>query len=124
MKKLALLLILAVFLSMNFTYATKNLSIVETKTVEQNAFSNDDGNFFSVLKTKITKKVTKIKKIFDNWSKKLKNYTQSLRTAIIIMAVGLIFLILASAGIGGGIVWAVGAIFFLVGAVLLLLEIL
>lgn len=124
MKKIALLLILAVFLSMNFTYATKNLSIVETKTVEQNAFSNDDGNFFSVLKTKITKKVSKIKKIFDNWSKKLKNYTQSLRTAIIVMAVGLIFLILAGAGVGGSIVWAVGAIFFLVGAVLLLLEIL
>ena len=132
MKKISLLVLLFIFLSVNFAVArsAEAVSALDTKTeivksqTEKNDVENVDGSILSILKSKVTSKYQKYNSIFDKVSEKIKNAPESMRTAIILMVVGLIFLIIASAGIGGSIVWAVGAIFFILGALMLLLELL
>lgn len=69
-------------------------------------------------------KIQQIEKKIVEFSENFGNYVKgNLHTAIILMVIGLIFLILASA-IGGSIVWAAGAVFFIIGALLLLLYLL
>ncbi|MBN2893746.1 MAG: hypothetical protein JXL97_17890 [Bacteroidales bacterium] len=122
MKKLAILTLLIAFLGLNFGFAAVN-STDNSKVQTVKTDVKKDGKFFTKIKNKIENKVDKVKETFSILKEKLQNQTQDIRTALILMVIGLIFLILAGA-IGGSIVWAVGAIFFLIGAVLLLLEIL
>ena len=129
MKKITIFILFFTFLSVNFAFAggaeavssdneTKNAQVEKTFVVEENTI------IFDIVKTKIATKSKKFNDIFDEMSEKIKNAPQSMRTAIILIVVGLIFLLLAGATGWGSIVYAVGAIFFLIGALLLLLELL
>lgn len=113
MKKLVLLLLVFSIVFANISFAGQKTAT--TKNLE-NSISVEKSGFFGkidIVKEKISKSYEKIKK----------NLGGSLRTALLLMLVGILFLVLASV-IGGGIVWTVGAIFFLIGAVLLLLYLL
>ena len=113
MKKLVLLLLAISFVFANLSFVGQNTttskSLNSTISVEKSGFFGK----IDVVKEKISKGYEKIKKTLGG----------SLRTALLLMLVGILFLVLASV-LGGGIVWTVGAIFFLIGAVLLLLYLL
>ncbi len=80
-----------------------------------------DHNFFKTLKTNINTKVNKIKKkVLDNINDIKTALGGNLRTALILMVIGLVFILLSGA-VGGNVVFAVGAIFFIIGALFLLL---
>jgi len=82
-----------------------------------------DHNFFKTIKTKVNAKVNNIKQKISNSINDIKtSLGGDLKTAVVLMVIGLIFLILAGALSWGGIVYAVGAIFFVIGALLLLLN--
>ncbi|MBN2662310.1 MAG: hypothetical protein JXR68_01560 [Bacteroidales bacterium] len=122
MKRITIIAILIAFLGLNFGYAAETVKMSQKSATEQIQVKKE-ANFFNKIKTKASQKIQKIKKTYDILKDKLNQQTQSLRTAIILMAIGLIMIILAPA-VGGGIVYAVGAIFFIIGAVFLLLELL
>lgn len=124
MKKITILVLLFAFLSVNIGLAAEtavkndNIQTVKTSDVKK------DIKIFSKIKKGVTDKVNQAKETYNKISEKLNNVSGGMRTALILMVVGLVFLILAGPIGGGSIVYAVGAIFFLIGAILLLLEIL
>lgn len=122
MKRITIIAILIAFLGLNFGFSAETVKMSQKSATEQIQVKKE-ANFFNKIKTKASHKIQKIKKTFDIIKDKLNQQTQSLRTAIILMAIGLIMIILASA-VGGSVVYAVGAIFFIIGAVFLLLELL
>lgn len=122
MKKFTIIALLIAFLGLNFGFSAEAAKSVQNSGVEQ-VKTQKEFKLFDNLKTKTTQKIQKIKDTYDIFKNKLQQQTQSLRTAIILMAIGLIMIILAGA-IGGSVVYAVGAIFFIIGAVFLLLELL
>jgi len=120
MKKITIIALLIAFLGLNFSYAAETATASKNSAIEI-IKADKPTNIFGKLKTKVTNKVQKVKEVYDVLNTKLQQQTQNLRTAIILMAVGLVLIILAPA-VGGSIVYAVGAIFFIIGAVFLLLE--
>ena len=126
MKKVVIFILFFVSLGMNVNFAAGTVKNHKSPSSLQAASQKELSNV--VVSKHFPKifpnKIQKAKKIYKKLSKKLDNQAASLRTAIILMVIGLIFLILASAIRDGGIVWAVGVIFFLIGAILLLLELL
>ncbi len=73
-------------------------------------------SLWNKAKTAVTKKITEVKKI----AKVLKTNYGGLRTSILLMAVGVIFIMLGYA-LKINLVYVVGAIFFIIGALFLLL---
>ena len=101
-------------------FATANYAAVSTyaNNTNQTVTVKPTKGLWNKAKTAVTKKVTQVKKIV----KAIKtNYGGTLRTALLLMLIGVIFFILAKVLNDGGIVWAVGAVFFLIGAIFLLL---
>ena len=112
--------ILLLTLGFIIMFATANYAAVTTyaNNTSQAITVKPTKGLWNKARTTVTKKITEVKKIV----KALKtNYRGTLRTALILMLVGVIFLILAGVLNDHGIVWAVGAVFFLIGAVFLLL---
>lgn len=116
MKKFAVIILILAIFGLNFSFAAQ--TSVAPKNVEKQSIVKS--NILNKIVTKIQDSKQKIRTGIDNLKKQLGG---SLQTALLLMVVGLIFLILAGI-IGGSIVWAAGAIFFLIGAVLLLLYLL
>ena len=124
MKKFVLISVMMLFFIAGQSYAmeySKAANISKEKKIQvEKRHHSRVANLFSKVKTKVT---TVKKQIKDNIDNILGGMSSQLRTSVILMVIGLIFLILASA-IGGSIIWAVGAIFFVLGALLLLLSLL
>jgi hypothetical protein len=120
MKKLMLLTFLFAFLFAGQANASvtavNNLKKSETVTIVKH------NNFFAKVKDQVKEKVTQGIDKFKSIKKALK--TAGLYKAMLFMVIGLLFMIVAGAIHDNGIVWAVGAIFFLIGAVFLLLDLL
>ncbi len=123
MRKITLLFLIFAFFGLNYSFAS--ISVKDNTKVEAKvSIEKKNAKIFDVFKTKIKDGTQKIKKVYNEVKEKINNYSSNLKTAIVLMVIGLIFLILGGAGLGGSIVWAVGAIFFIIGALLLLLDIL
>jgi Flp pilus assembly protein TadB len=120
MKKILLVGLLFAFIFAGHSYAAQKY-VVESNATSQTVKTTKKANFFHKALTNINEKVHQLKqKVSDEISQIKSSLGGKLQTAIVLMIIGLIFLILAGA-IGGSIVWAVGAIFFVIGALLLLL---
>lgn len=77
-------------------------------------------------KTFVVKQISKSFGFIDRLKQKIQNYNISDKTrlAIILMVIGLVLLIVAGSIKDYGIVYAVGAIFFFIGAIILLFDLL
>lgn len=115
MKKLILLLVAISFIFANVSFASQNTTT--SKTLKTNISVEKTGIWgkIDVVKEKISKGYEKIKKTLVGGT---------LRTSLLLMLVGLLFIVLASIIGGGDIVLIVGAIFLFIGAALLLLYLL
>lgn len=80
----------------------------------------------NVQKVIIEKQYSKSFGFIDRLKQKIQNYSISDKTrlALILMVIGLVFLIIAGSIKDNGIVYAVGAVFFLIGAIILLFDLL
>jgi Flp pilus assembly protein TadB len=116
MKKIAVLILVLAILGLNLSYAAQ--TSVATKNVEKHNVVKS--NILNKIVVKIQDTKEKIKTGIDNLKKQLGG---SLHTALLLMVVGIIMILVGSI-LGIGIVWEIGALFFLIGAVLLLLYLL
>jgi len=122
MKKTLLLSLILVFLVSINGFATQTNTLHLTTSSAQ-IKKNEDG-LFKTIKKSIKSKIKETKATVQKL-KILKNKYAGgigLKTSILLMVIGLIFMIIAGAIGDHGIVWAVGAIFFLIGAIFLLLS--
>lgn len=118
MKKIIVLLIVGLF-SLNLAFAGQ---IVYNSNKINLSVEKKADNIFVKIKTEIANKIDSVKQDIKNIKKAL--FTADLKLSLILMVIGLIFFILAGAVRDNGVIWAIGAIFFLIGAILLLFNLL
>jgi len=105
-----LALIILIF-SISIAYAVKTSNHIYQSTSIQKVIEN--------------KPFSKIFGLVDKLKQKIYNYNISerlLRLALILMVIGLVLLIIADSVKDNGIIYAVGAVFFLIGAIILLFD--
>ncbi len=122
MKKITIIALLVAFLGLNFGFSAETATQNKKSGVETITTQNPT-NIFGKIVTKTKNKVEKAKNTFISLKNKLKNVSGGMRTAIILIVVGLIIALLGQA-VSLYIITVVGIIFFLVGALLLLFELL
>jgi Flp pilus assembly protein TadB len=129
MKKISFLLVALIIFAVNFSFASvstvdnvKNISVKSDNfTIQQKIEKNAQVNLFTKINNKILTVKQKVKKTIENVKS---NGLGGLKTPLLLMLVGLLFFLLAGVFYSNGIIWTVGAIFFIVGAILLLLQLL
>lgn len=123
MKKTLLFSLILVILFSVSSFAVQTTSYVYSETSPVKTSRVENHGLFKKIKKEVKSRINFAKASI----KKIKSLNDSLhginlQTAIILMVLGLIFMIIAGAVHDNGIVWAVGAIFFLIGAIFLLLT--
>jgi hypothetical protein len=118
MKKIIVLLIVGLF-SLNLAFAGQ---VVYNSNKQNVSIEKKADNIFVKIKTQVVNKIDNIKQDIKDIKKAL--FTADLKLSLILMVIGLIFFILAGAVRDGGVIWAIGVIFFLIGAILLLFNLL
>lgn len=125
MKKL-IISTLVLFFSISFSFGaianknTGNLALKANASIQNKMQVSDIAN---TQKT-IPKVINKIKKVKDFFEKKIKNRKNGLIGAIIYMIIGILFLLIAQIIPLWGLTYIIGAIFFIIGAIKLLIKIL
>jgi len=129
MKKISFLLVAIIIFAVNFSFASvstvdnvKNISVKTENIIAQQEITKDAPvSLFAKIKNKISTVKQTVKNTVENVKSSI---PAGLKTPLILMLVGLLFFVLAGVVFNNSIIWAVGAIFFIVGAVLLLLQLL